>query len=332
MLQTLLSKLGLGKKSVADTINTTNADSTVRPTFSEIEAENNLYDFPEIPFEEMQNHPDAINDMYTGKIDGFLIKNVLSHENADKLLDKLMGVKSDKNKLANVPEGFTYPTVFAEYSIKVSKLPVDTQTEEVKKYFINNELFNNEFAKEFGVDTRKIITDFFTSVAGGREVKVPNGIEDIGQYPFATFRYLVPEQGLMSVHCGNYFGQTFEKFYSHLNTKVATKDQMSFFIMLQEPEEGGELSLFNFRWEDGQTKVSAVEDNEVIQPDGSKVYVQTDPSIRKNKLRPRKGDMILFQGGNIWHRVERIKGTIPRITYGGFLSLSYDEKTIYFWS
>jgi hypothetical protein len=154
----------------------------------------------------------------------------------------------------------------------------------------------------------------------------------VGKYPFATFRYLMPDKGLMSVHCGNYFGQTFEKFYSHLNTKVATKDQMSFFIMLQEPEEGGELSLFNFRWIDGQTKVSSVEDNEVIQPDGSKVYVQTDTNIRKNKLRPRKGDMILFQGGNIWHRVERIKGTIPRITYGGFLSLSYDGKTIYFWS
>ncbi len=331
MIKELLKKISIafGGSAMA-TGNSSPEQTTV--SSGEKEADGSLYDFPVVTLADMKNHPDAINDMYTGKTDGFLIKNFLSTEDADKLLEQLMEVKKTSNELANVPEGFTYPTVFAEYSIRTSKLSAEEQAGEIKKYFLKNEVFNNQFNNQFGVDTHKFITDFFSSLAGGRTVEVPSGNDDVGKYPFATFRYLMPEKGLMSVHCGNYFGQTFEKFYSHLNTKVATKDQMSFFIMLQEPEEGGELSLFNFRWRDGQTKVSSVEDNEVIQPDGSKVYVQTDTQIRKNKLRPKKGDMILFQGGNIWHRVERIKGTIPRITYGGFLSLSYDGKTIYFWS
>ena len=157
-------------------------------------------------------------------------------------------------------------------------------------------------------------------------------MDGMGEYPFSTYRYLTPDVGLMSVHCGNYFGKTFEDFYKDLTKKVAVENQMSFFIMLQEPDSGGELTLFNFRWKQGQTKNDPREDNEIIQPDGSKMYVEDNPNIIKDKIKPKKGDMILFQGGNIWHRVETVTGNTPRITFGGFIGISIDKTKFYYWS
>lgn len=298
----------------------------------EKEADNSLYDFKEVTMSDMKSRPDAIHDMFTGKSDGFLIKNFLTGEEVDKLLFRLEEIKKNDAQLANVPEGFTYPLIIAEYNQRVILLPESEQAEAGKKYFEEMEKFNHSFVAEYGLDVQDRINRFFTSLGGGRKVDIPKGLNDAAHYTFGTFRHLVPNQGLMSVHCANYFGKTFKKAYAHLNTKIIAQDQMSYFIMLQEPEEGGELSLFNFRWLDGQTKINAAEDNEIIQPDGTKMYVQADPAIRKNKIRPRKGDMILFQGGNIWHRIERVRGTKPRITFGGFLSLSHDKNTIYFWS
>lgn len=298
----------------------------------EMESDTNLFDFTEISVEEIQKRSDAIHDMFTGKSDGFLIKNFMKHEEVDKLLSKLNEIRDNDLQIASTEVGFTYPMIFAEYNNRIGELPEEKRHEAAIKYYQDMEKFNQTFADEYEVDAHRMITDFFTMIGGGRSVEQPEGINDTGRFPFVTFRYLVPDQGLMSIHCANYFGTTFKKAYAHLNKKVIAKNQMSYFIMLQEPEEGGELSLFNFRWQEGQTKVNPSEDNEIIEPDGSKTYVQTDPKIRKNKIKPAKGDMILFQGGNIWHRVERVKGNIPRITFGGFLSLSHDNKKIYYWS
>jgi hypothetical protein len=43
------------------------------------------------------------------------------------------------------------------------------------------------------------------------------------------------------------------------------------------------------------------------------------------------GDLILFDGGNIWHRVENLSGDRDRVTIGGFASIS-DEKEMYVWA
>jgi hypothetical protein len=291
-----------------------------------------IYDFKEINYADLPLYPDAIAEMYTGRRDGFLIKNVLTSAQVDTILKAFDTVQQQDKDIAHTPVGFTHPPIFAEYSRKMNGLDEAVKKKETEAYFELCQSFNTQFNANFGIDAFAKITAIFTTLSGGRKVTVPDGVENKGNYPFATFRYLIPEQGLMSVHCGNYFGTIFDKTYDHLTSVVAVENQMSFFIMLNEPDEGGELSLFNFRWEKGQTKTYPGEDNEIIMADGSKRYLQTDSTIQKNKIRPRKGDMILFQGGNIWHRVEMVKGTKPRITLGGFLSLNYAGDKILYWS
>ena len=49
-------------------------------------------------------------------------------------------------------------------------------------------------------------------------------------------------------------------------------------------------------------------------------------------IDPQKGDLILFAGGQIWHRVEQVMGSRERVTIGGFLSFNYEKDAVCYWS
>jgi hypothetical protein len=288
------------------------------------------YNFQTIALDDLLKREDTLYDLYTNAADGYLVKNFLTEQEVDTIISHISIAENDGP--AHTDVGYTYPPVFAEFSNRISNEAEEQKKKSILTYFEKTSAYNRDFEKTFGVDVKGRIEKTYAAISGKRQVLVAEGMDGNGHYPFATFRYLTPEKGLMSVHCGNYFGKTFEAFYKELTKKVAVENQMSFFIMLQEPEAGGELSLFNFRWKNGQTKSNPSEDNEIIQPDGSKMYVESDKNIIKDKIAPKKGDMILFQGGNIWHRVETVRGSIPRITFGGFIGISLDKQKFYYWS
>jgi hypothetical protein len=288
--------------------------------------------FHELTKDELvDQYPDALHNLYTGKEDGFLVRGVLSQAQVNSILANFQQVLDDEPAFTDV--GFTYPTVFAEFSNRVLQgLPEEKKQEGISAYFAKNERFKNTFQDRFKVDLPKILNDLFLQIGGSRAVSVPRGIKEEGHYPFATFRYLVPKQGMMAVHCGNYFQDAFRQVYEHLSSIVKVKNQMSFFIVLQEAEAGGELSVFNFRWQEGQSKINPSEDKEIYLPNGKAYFIDKDKGMQKVMLKPKAGDMILFQGGSIWHRVEPIRGQQNRITFGGFMGFSEDEKTVHYWS
>jgi len=288
------------------------------------------YNFQTISLPQLLEKKDELNNLYTNASDGYLVKNFLTEEEVDVIMSNFDKVINDNP--AHTSVGFTYPAVFAEFSRRIKENTNEEKAILIKAYFEKNLIFHDTFAKEYGVDVKGKLESMFNEISGGRGMEVAEGMGGIGSYPFGTFRYLTPEKGLMSVHCGNYFGKTFEQFYEDLTKKVAVTNQMSYFVMLQEPDEGGELSLFNFRWKEGQTKINPSEDNEIIQPDGSIMYVNESPHIIKHKIEPKKGDLIIFQGGNIWHKVETVKGKNPRITLGGFMGISINKDKFYYWS
>jgi len=67
----------------------------------------------------------------------------------------------------------------------------------------------------------------------------------------------------------------------------------------------------------------------VLDKEGKKIIIK---DLINLKLRPQPGDLLMFYGGYIWHRVEDIEGNTPRITLGGFLNFSKDDKELYYWS
>jgi hypothetical protein len=49
-------------------------------------------------------------------------------------------------------------------------------------------------------------------------------------------------------------------------------------------------------------------------------------------LKPEEGDLLLFAGGNIWHRVLTVQGNKSRITIGGFIAETNMPGRYYIWS
>ena len=287
-----------------------------------------LYDWKEISISELNNIPDGLNDMRLRNFDGVLIQQVLSHEECDLIIKAFDSLPQSDKKI--MPEGETYPLVFAQLvrgMLFDKNFNFDDET--FNEYFNKCASYNNSFKSVFKVDFRNKIELIFTALANGRTISLPRGIGGVGEYPFSTLRKLIPEKGDVSIHCGNYFQQEFPSFYKHLMTQVEVKDQLSYFVMLQEPEEGGELTLYDWIWKDGQTKDNPAENIEVVDENGNILKVS---KIKLSKVRPRKGDMILFQGGSIWHRVELVKGLKSRYTIGGFMGFSHDDKEIIYWS
>ncbi len=114
-----------------------------------------------------------------------------------------------------------------------------------------------------------------------------------------------------------------------LNSNLDMDNQLSYFVVLQNPEGGGELTLYDLLWKDVQHKDHPENNDYVIDLSGQRRYVS---DLGQVAVQPMPGDLLIFHGGPIWHRVENIYGRIPRITLGGFINFSTNREHLYYWS
>lgn len=278
--------------------------------------------FNEVHFSELDSIPNGIDNLQNKEVDGFLIRSVLNSEEVKALLDAYNAVP--EGEIKQTTSGmFVYPSPFS----MVDKLDEDDKSS-LKTFFHDAEVFWNDFTEKFNFDFVQRITDVLIKIGGNRSVKVPSGIENIGIYNPATIRYLVPNEGEFNVHCGNYFHKEFPNFYDHMNSISVIENQMSYFVVLQKPEVGGELVVYDLTWDEAETRLGGV-----IKTKSGKELNLSNPNFANHiKLSPNAGDMIVFSGGRIWHKVEKPQGSFARITMGGFLSRSRDDRELYIWS
>jgi hypothetical protein len=139
---------------------------------------------------------------------------------------------------------------------------------------------------------------------------------------------LVPNYGNLPIHCGNVFQQNFKGFYHHLNSICDVKNQLSYFYTLQS-SSGGELILFDKEWEDGQ-QMDGI--RHVFEVDGTPIDSTDENALGRISIPTCRGDLLIFAGGEIWHSVNKIEGPGDRITLGGFMAFSNDDKQLVVWS
>lgn len=263
-----------------------------------------------INFLEISNNHHFINDLYSGNQQGFLIKNFLTKSESKQLLESFN--KWSKDVIISLSFGRT-----------IGKTLMGSPPD-LKNYLKLSEIFNKELNKQINFSFRERILNLFENVSGNRGVQIP--VKDKLEYSIANIRDLYPNQGGLHAHVGNEFvGQYSELF--HLGEIANLYDQLSYFVVLQKPEIGGSLIIYDLDWEHTP--------DEMI--DGTLLYY----SEQRNKeleryssfaLHPEEGDLILFTGGKVWHRIEDIKGTKSRVTIGGFAAKSKDDKKIFVWS
>jgi hypothetical protein len=236
----------------------------------------------------------------------------------------------DTNEMIPTGVGHSYPRLFAQM-VKPDD-DFSSERENIKSYFSECEKLPETLKNHIQFDITDRIESVFNKISGGRNIEIPKGFDGEGNYPGTSIRINYPGKGFIMVHCGNYFQQEFPQFYDHLVTEVNVKDQLSYFLTVNPAEVGGELTLFDLLWEEGQTKTSARHDNEVFLSNGDRLDSSPDSPLKRMKVKPNAGDLLIFSGGPIWHKVELVEGTENRITIGGFMSFTENKETIKYWT
>jgi len=167
-----------------------------------------------------------------------------------------------------------------------------------------------------GEEVFKRINNCFETLSKNKKAEIAkhsNGQEFLP----ATVRMLQPGKGGLPIHCERATTTDIDPISKGVKAAFHGTNIISYFIVLQNTEVGGSLIIFD--------------DSAYTVGKGLK-------SVREllfkpgQKIKPEPGDMLIFNGGSIWHKVEEIKGKSERITYAGFLDMNADQSKWIYWS
>lgn len=264
-----------------------------------------------------------MDDILNNETHGFIVNDFLNSDEVNKLI---MGLRNIPNSnLVHIEKDFdSYPMSFAQFD---QMLQSNLLKEE--DYFLKSEAFINSFNENFGIDIILKMNQIFSFIKNAPRIEIPNKPNTTNQYVPFTFRELFPGEGCLKAHCENLFFQEFPSFFNKINAFSMLDHQLSFFIVLQKPEMGGELTLFDIVWNENQRRINDGE----IKLENEITYDFDDAiKLKRDYHHPPVGSLFVFSGGKIWHRVEKIVSAPSRITVGGFLSFSHDKNKLYTWS
>jgi hypothetical protein len=278
-----------------------------------------FFNFIEVPRENMSKSGDLIQKLKTGEIHGFVLKNLFSEAEVADILKAIEMPIEEKAMIT--PSGKMFPAPFAI---------ITNQDERLDAYYESMNTIHELMDRTPALNlVRERIKYFFNQVGANFKVSVPiNKVKKLAVSE-GCFRVFYKDKGGLFVHCGNLFQQQSEYYYSLLANDIDMSDQLSFFFCLQNTEVGGELTIYDMLWKDVTGKATPEENDSVIDAKGNTIKLK---DVAQFTVKPQPGDILVFSGGPIWHRVENIKGDTPRITYGGFVNFSKNGEEIFYWS
>lgn len=249
-----------------------------------------------------------LENILKSKISGVIIK---------KFFDPEVKLEIDFSQFSKreTPFGFT-----TGLSIFNSKSDLSDYFEENKEYNLKLE----ESLKE--IKYRERLELVFSKIYKNNTAEVYNNHSE-NKYKISTLRVIESNKEGIQQHIGNEFMFSFAQTLP-IRRDTVNRTQFSFFLLLQKPEIEGELILFDKLWKNTP--------NNIIES-GSLIYKKEERSnflINSNSIpiNLEKGDLLIFDGGRIWHEVRAVKGNKDRVTVGGFLAISINKDKVYYWS
>lgn len=278
-----------------------------------------FFKFTEIPFSEIEQNGHLVRQLRHSQLDGFITTDVFTTDEISQMKSFLdqMG----QNEFMPTPSGKIFPAPFAT---------ITDAEERLENYYKSLQLLDKYVSENPAVKhfMNKLDT-FFKSIASDFKVSIPENKINHKKVAPGTFRLFYPGMGGLHVHCGLLFQAQSMFYYSLLKNDINMDEQLSYFVVLQQSELGGELTIYDMLWDKVKQKESPENNTFVIDTEGKQIQLDT---VRSFSVKPKPGDILVFSGGPIWHRVEDIKGQSPRITFGGFLNYSNDDNELYYWS
>jgi len=273
--------------------------------------------FVDVDAKDLGPYSDAMHAMFDRRLDVMIIRNVFAPEQMAAIAKELERKDNGLAWLDNTQSDerdHLQPYNFGQVLIPTRMHPKGAPLDE---YFARAATFRKTCRELFaGADFETRVEEILRAVSGGRPVSIPRGPNGESYTP-ATIR-AIPPRAELAVHVGNYFKDS--DSYWHLRTFVELGDQLSYFVPLATPEDGGELEVYSLEWHH--------------RPRTPKGDLDIDAIARSpsTKYRPGAGDMFLFDGGRYYHRVCRIGGSKTRWTIGGFVTISKEHSEYFYWS
>lgn len=259
-----------------------------------------------------------------GNPTALIVRNFLSQETCITIVDNLL--QQMKNKDFDLEKKRIFPVSFAEDD----EQEFDSFDLAMEHHLSYGPPFLKNFYRNYNYDLPKDLKSCFEQIRDVTQLKEVTGPNQNHFIP-ATFRVQKPEKVDFKLHCGNQFIDLFPEYFAYLTPKVHVRDQLSYFIMLQEPEKGGRLILYDVSWKQAQICDSKKNTLETVK--GKKIFLDTDKSVKRRYLNIKQGDLLVFAAGEFWHEVEQVYGDRNRITYGGIIGNGADNpKEIFWWS
>ncbi|MFN8016908.1 MAG: hypothetical protein U0P45_02160 [Acidimicrobiales bacterium] len=266
-------------------------------------------DWRVVSADEVADHPTMLADLFARSPDGITLTGVFSPDDVAAALERFERTESDR-------------MVFPNGTLMGRPIAYVGPEEDYRGAYLEDAArWRGIFAEGFGYDPHERIASLlapmgtYDSYIGPFERGLP--------YNPGHVRYWEPGQGGLPAHIGNEFAEA-QKDHSmrHLLATTHVADHLSYFVVLQRPEVGGALSVYDVvrevfladePWGDGHRDDS---------------WIDAFPSI---KVDPAVGDLVLFGGGWRWHRVDPVEGPTPRISYGGFCGPAREGNALHFW-
>ncbi|NEQ07035.1 MAG: hypothetical protein F6K37_14140 [Moorea sp. SIO4E2] len=199
---------------------------------------------------------------------------------------------------------------------------------QLDRYFDDAQVFKEECERLFDPEYnfQSHLENLLLKISGDRQVKVPQG--PLGQfYSPVTIRYVQPG-GAIAPHCESLYFEAKKPEFKHLHQLAEETTQFSFFMPMALPEAGGNLMLYDLDWEESNHNSNGQSSQANFRTFLASRELQTAP----NQVNVAIGDLIIFDAGRIWHCVSEVRGTNPRLTIGGFICFSQDDRTVYYFS
>lgn len=252
-------------------------------------------------------HPGLINDIMAKRVDGMSVRGMFDPASIDHALQMFEAMDDD----------WTAHPFGSLLGMPLNMIGANSRDR--TPYLDDAERFRPVLRDGFGFDPHQRMIDVLRPMSGDLEIVSPT--EDGREYSGGNIRRYEPGRGGLKTHAGNEFNDLLKDgAMSHLLTTTLMHDHMSYFVILQEPEVGGELSVFDLLWGEEPTQ-------------DEKWYGFRDDSsfesVSMLRIPPVKGELVMFGGGWRWHRVDEISGRKARITYGGFAAPRIDGQAIH---
>jgi hypothetical protein len=269
-----------------------------------------LFDIQTIADPRPDELTEGLRRIRKGELQGLLLKSVVEPQQLEVGVAKLKSNQHTLEKYRFAPgfPGWTYG------------LNLDLAAPDLDDYTAQVEPTLSGLRDLFGWPLFEHILKKLEELAHPLPLKVPQSRQGTPYLP-VTIRRL-PEGGLLPPHVGN--EQKSRAPYADLNTKIGAESMMSYFLMLQTPESGGEL------------RVHDIQDSELTPADFYRGRLQVDHKleggVQHHTVAPQAGDLLVFDGGRWVHEVLQVKGPKTRWTLGGFLAFSEDVDRVWIWA